>query len=458
MIILAGSIILTLSNSGIINKANQAVDETDLAQVKNLAVLKWSEAYLDNKEDIAAYVLKELSEDIKDIEKYDITVTLNGVDVELKEEVPAEWTENVVAMKDGVPIPKGFVASKATGEDKKNNGLVIYEGTDMVTNDNVDTARRTRNQYVWVPVSKENFTTKFIRQNFGLSDAISNTLGEKCWEVALDLAKNIPLPEQNASYITNVTGEGGRQNTLAEVQAMYASVKEYEGFYIARYEAGIDIQRISNNEVLETNVYSMMGKIPYTYIPWTKNNVTDEDTNGAVQVARSMYPVTNTEYGVVSTLTYGVQWDAVLQWWLDVNAVTSVTTSTNYGNYKDHVITSASDLNDGALVWNYTINSTGSYVAKDDTTIVYPKTSETIWVLSTGALKAANVKNIYDMAGNMWEWTMEGDSSKYRVAHGGNFLSAGTSDYYPVAVRNYGNPPGIAHRNYGFRSALYIKQ
>ena len=36
MIILAGSIILTLSNSGMINRANEAVEKTDLAQAKNL--------------------------------------------------------------------------------------------------------------------------------------------------------------------------------------------------------------------------------------------------------------------------------------------------------------------------------------------------------------------------------------------------------------------------------------
>jgi hypothetical protein len=37
MIILAAAIILSLNNAGIINKANQAVQETDLAQVKHLA-------------------------------------------------------------------------------------------------------------------------------------------------------------------------------------------------------------------------------------------------------------------------------------------------------------------------------------------------------------------------------------------------------------------------------------
>jgi len=31
------------------------------------------------------------------------------------------------------------------------------------------------------------------------------------------------------------------ETNLEEVQAMYESVKEYKGFYIARYEAGLDV-------------------------------------------------------------------------------------------------------------------------------------------------------------------------------------------------------------------------
>ena len=457
MIILAGAIILTLNNSGIINKANEAVEKTDLAQVKHIAALKWAEAYLDDTvEDKEQYVLKELSEEGINTDKYDITVIKNGVDVELKEVVPSEWLENIVAIKDGVPIPKGFVASKATGENRKSSGLVIYEGTEAVTNDNVETARRTRNQYVWVPVASEDFTTKFVRQNFGFSNSIVNTLGAAGnWEVVLDQTTNMPLAEQDSSYMTIETMEGGITNTLTEVQAMYASVKEYEGFYIARYEAGIDAQRTSNNGVLETNVYSMMGKIPYTYIPWTKNNVMNEDTNGVVQVARSMYPVTNTDYGVVSTLTYGVQWDTVLQWWLDTNAVASVTNSTAYGNYKGHVINSSSDLNDGALVWNYIPNRTGSYVSSANVT--YPKSSATTWILSTGALKAAKVNNIYDMAGNILEWTMEGVSGNSHIYRGGSSSTASLNVGGPVSFRLFNNP-NTAYSSYGFRPCLYIKQ
>ena len=430
MIILASSIILTLSNSGIINRANEAVEKTDLAQVKNLAALKWAEAYLDEniteKEDYKNYIEQGLRESRINPDDYRIIITENGVEV--REKFPLEWKQNVTEIVDTVPIPKGFVASQATGENTKAGGLVIYEGKEAVTDVNVEEARRTRNQYVWVPVASEDFKTKFVRQNFGyMYTETSNILGDNhddnvfvTWETVIDLATNMPLVRQDLTYVTTTT--------LDEVQAMYASVKEYEGFYIARYESGIDKQRMSNNDILETNVYSMMGKIPYTYIPWTKNNAMNEDTNGAVQVARSMYPATNTEYGVVSTLTYGVQWDTTLQWWLDTNAVTSLLDSTGYGNYLDHVINSADDLNDGALVglgeqkWNEELLQDElilrSYVKKDEIDS-YPKDTTEVWALSTGALKAANVNNIYDIAGNMDEWTMEGSFTDCRAASGG---------------------------------------
>ena len=49
MVILAGVIILTLDNSGIINKAQDAVDQANLNEVKNVAQLAWAEAFLDGK-------------------------------------------------------------------------------------------------------------------------------------------------------------------------------------------------------------------------------------------------------------------------------------------------------------------------------------------------------------------------------------------------------------------------
>ena len=62
------------------------------------------------------------------------------------------------ASGDKVPVPNGYVGSKATGENEIDTGYVIYEGTDEVNDSNVADAQKNRNQYVWIPVPD---TSKF---------------------------------------------------------------------------------------------------------------------------------------------------------------------------------------------------------------------------------------------------------------------------------------------------------
>lgn len=365
--------------------------------------------------------------------------------------MPEELGSNVVDIVDGVPIPKGFVASTVEGENKKDKGLVIYEGTEYVTKVNVDEARRERNQYVWVPV--ENYL-KFKRGLYN-NTTLQNTLGASgMWEVAVDMTTNIPLPTQDSLYMTITTPAGGVTNTLDEVQALYASVKKYKGFYVARYEAGIDKQRMAENYTVykPDKIYSVMGKIPYTYIMWSNSSDLFVDTGGAVEEARRVYKVTDSSFGVASTLIYGVQWDAVLQWYLNTNAITSVTESTSYGNYEASIINNE-DLNEGAMYAVYSTNA-GTIGSYQKVTSETKKAAGEAICFSTGAVKYANVNNIYDMAGNVMEWDMEGTTTTHRIYRGGRFVNAA---YGVTNISHRGsNLPNVANIN-GFRIALYIK-
>ena len=277
-----------------------------------------------------------------------------------------------------------------------------------------------------MPVDSSTFDTTFVRQNFGMSFDLSTTTIRDYWEITPSTT--------NLSYTT--------QESLDEVTAMYNSVKKYGGFYIARYEAGLDDIRTSDTTLITgTNVKSQMGKYVYNNIKWA--NSMSENIGGAIEVSRSIYPVTNTNYGVASTLMYGVQWDVTVKWLLDSGAIASATDSINYGNYKDNTY-SASDLNAGA---QQSTDIGGSYSP------ALEKTSSARILLTTGALKKANTNNIYDMAGNVSEWTMEGNYTSMRIICGSDCYS---DDEY-VHNRLLGGPAYDAEFDGGFRPALYIK-
>ena len=218
---------------------------------------------------------------------------------------------------------------------------------------------------------------------------------------------------------------------------MYASVKKYGGFYIARYEAGGNTLDANNNGTGDISI--TMGKYPCSNL-------------NAMSIARSFYTTTNDKYGVVSTLTYGVQWDRTLSWWKELDSNINLTSDLTFGNFLTTTYT-IEDLNINAKQATFL-----NYV--DDTgirnwTTADAKTENSMMLLSTGALKKTKVYNIYDMAGNTYEITMEGFGNEtWNVARGGAVAySEG------VAVRtdwNYGGNPTY-DAILGFRPSLYIK-
>lgn len=182
---------------------------------------------------------------------------------------------------------------------------------------------------------------------------------------------------------------------------MYKSVKDNGGFYIARFEAGIEgtttstITNDSNKQIQDGTVkpVSKQGVGVWNFITWggigTDKAVDglagNENENGAVKVARGMYQ-NNTETAVKSTLCYGVQWDASLQF-IDPDYTGFAKDSTGKGNY-----------------------------------------TQTIAI--TGDKEEYSHKNIYDMAGNLWEYTMEGND-KQRIQRGG-YYATGRRKIYSI--------------------------
>lgn len=98
MIILSGTIILTVGNGGIIDKAMESVQKINEAQIIEMAEMLWAEAYLNTdrtKEKLEEYVYDRLESEKVDLSEYGIAVTTNGVNV------VKGW------IQDGIEVKKG---------------------------------------------------------------------------------------------------------------------------------------------------------------------------------------------------------------------------------------------------------------------------------------------------------------------------------------------------------------
>ena len=87
MIILAASVVITLSNTGVIDRAGQAVDLTNEKQISDFAALVWSDAFMDGERTqsgLESAVISALTTNGVNTNTLDINVTTSGVSVAKK--------------------------------------------------------------------------------------------------------------------------------------------------------------------------------------------------------------------------------------------------------------------------------------------------------------------------------------------------------------------------------------
>ena len=243
---------------------------------------------------------------------------------------------------------------------------------------------------------------------------------------------------------------------------MLQSIKTNGGFWISRYEAGIkgsdtdttkarteSSSRITD-ETISTlpEAVSQVNMIPYNYVYCSE----------AQALAKKM----STDTSKTSSLLFGIQWDLVCKFLQEKGGLSVVEIkggddtagSTNWGNYANSQITNAKGKyaildQDTWKLGNWTPIPSG-YI-KPNT-----NTNKDNWVLlSTGASDTLKKMNIYDFAGNEWEWTLEHATSSTNgpcANRGGSCYSNGSS--YPASSRGSYNTT-FSYFNIGFRSALY---
>ena len=260
--------------------------------------------------------------------------------------------------KETATIPAGFAVSQVEGENIIEDGLVIIDANG--------------NEFVWIPcnINGENENVKYQRIDFG-----------KQFGNYSDYSELMPEDEK-------------------------ISIENNGGFYIGRYEAGIDTERTESSEGNTAaelgKVLIQKNKIPYTYVYKVQAD------NLSIEF-KDVYGYSN----AITRLCSSYAWDTTLKF-----------ISQKYPEYPIN-----------SIQGNYNSESIKS-------------TGETIPVC-----------NIYDMGGNVWEWTSESyndinGTSRIYVGRGGRF-SNGEIDY-PASYRNAGTIYDV-NNFYGFRIMLFLQ-
>ena len=346
LLILAGvAISLSIGNNGIFKRAQNATDI-------------WKNA-----------------EKNEQVEMQEVANFIDGLGENEGTKMPAGWDKDKVDVIDNgkgksVPLPKGFYYVGGNID----TGIVISDKEgDTLESSGVNMG----NQFVWIPVASEADLKR---------TAFNTSTGKPTTGLSVDYTE----PYAN-----------GYPKEAEEYDTMKTQVLKYGGFYIGRFEAGVDSTTPRTKVTPAQKVVVKRGVAPYNYVPWGKamNDASEiEGKSGAVYLAKN-FAVQEKYTSVTSTLCYGSQWDAMCR-----------------------------------------------YIGDSQRTIPRKDKPEL-----TGAVEKDVSKNIYDLAGNCWEWTMEAYSSGTRVERGGHCSYDG-----PVSFRSRGSP-GHDGGSSAFRPTLYIK-
>ena len=377
----------------------------------------------------------------------------------------------------GVKIPAGMAPTRKEGESTVAEGLVAVD--------------KNGNEWVWIEVPKSEMPadltfaneTGYSEEDKTNCDSITTAL--KAYAATYTEGKKGQgfnwtdewYAKDGESYITENTATEERQKelktgcglTLNEYketyQKMIKSVYKNGGFWIGRYEAGIEgttgtdeaslkLGRTSSSARIDIatspKAISKKDAIPYNYVTCSE----------AQKLAKEMTP----DNSKTSSLLFGIQWDLVCKF-LEVRGGVPQADinedSGKWGNYYNvEIPITSSNAKSAYMYYN---NSDEKYYFSNEWTKMTEATKQAITdvkaenriLLSTGASEKTKILNIYDFAGNEWEWTLEHATAKTdhpRSSRGGDFSI--DSSGYPASGR-YNTDTTGAYLGYSYRPALY---
>ena len=336
-----------------------------------------------------------------------------------------------------------------------NDGLVIRDSNG--------------NEYVWIEVPKSlyansSYNTKTTTADQKPTSSTDYDKIEYCLHKYTDYYrrdKNGTLTSFKDTYYSDAATGLTSEQYYAIKQKMLKSVYENGGFWIGRYEAGITTNRtasgtpavapLSKAGTVENPIY------PYTYV-----------TCSQAQTVANM--LTTDDY--TGSLMFGVQWDLVLKH-IEVKEVAKGTAlatiqnalrsnSTSWGNYSMSSFKIdrgkyAKFSSEGGTWKNFdtALANCVTYANGISTKVGSNSFSNGI-LLTTGASDACKKMNIYDLAGNTWEWTLEYAYSSLPCTYRGGSYGAQSGGTKNVSGRSQGSTTAMSdYGNIGFRVTLY---
>ena len=292
--------------------------------------------------------------------------------------------------------------------------------------------------YFWDDIDTEEEAFEDLGNYVGQEITTREQFGQIFSQVLMEDWKDY-LENQDQSWLkdyTDLTEANGARVLYSE------SVNNNGGFYIGRYEAGASTARTSGNindtanTIIATNGTPVVKANQIVYLRITRAQAKD--------LAESIY---NTE-SFICTLPTGAAWDRTVGFLTETgsNNKTLEEVSKNSRTWGNNYFSEFLITNTNA---KYSTNYGNSYTTVSGS---YSKPENSEVLLTTGATERNSSKNIYDLAGNIYEWSSENKDNKV-VCRGGNYR------YDPDRDQVSSHYELLADDTYiitGFRPALFI--
>jgi hypothetical protein len=403
MLILAGVTISVLNGeNGIVKQAQKAKEESKIKELKEKVRIDIAGKRVENiNGELRVSVLKEI------LDKYFDNVPVETqITSETKLKAKEEYGKYEMKISDidvgEITYETSYTIFKDVNGEQVPipEGYIVSENSDEnIVNKGLVISDSRGNEYVWISCTVDSSSNKlqYKRTEWGVEkDGTDNSRAIK---------DELTLKDIDVTYSKTDTDNGINEEIskeiVAQINAEKESIKKYGGYYIGRYEVGKD----NKTAVIKAE------QEPYVNIKWSK----------AYELAKGI----GGGEGATTYLCSSYSWDTAINFIQNTTGKNYATSIIGFnGNWKSQEVK----------------DSSGKVI----------KPVNTAQRLNTGLTTA--LCNIYDMGGNVGEFTTELNpgTSETVVLRGGD-----SYDNFPAGHR-WDNISG-ANSYCGFRATLFLK-